>query len=75
MFVQEAISSLHACRRDTNFCVGRKVLPSCCTAILNCCCMLTLHVLLLSKMQTLERIPKMSANWYAEVIKKNRLES
>lgn len=25
-------------------------------------------------MQTLERIPKMSANWYAEVIKKNRLE-
>jgi beta-glucosidase/6-phospho-beta-glucosidase/beta-galactosidase len=26
-------------------------------------------------LQTLERIPKMSANWYAEVIKKNRLES
>lgn len=25
-------------------------------------------------LQTLERIPKMSANWYAEVIKKNRLE-
>ena len=25
-------------------------------------------------MQTLERIPKMSANWYAEVCKKNRLE-
>ncbi|KAF6260086.1 glycosyl hydrolase family 1-domain-containing protein [Scenedesmus sp. NREL 46B-D3] len=26
-------------------------------------------------LQTLERIPKLSANWYAEVIKKNRLES
>lgn len=25
-------------------------------------------------LQTLERIPKMSANWYTEVIKKNRLE-
>eukprot|EP00775_Hariotina_reticulata_P002379 gene2379-2684_t len=25
-------------------------------------------------LQTLERIPKMSANWYAEVIKKNRLD-
>jgi beta-glucosidase/6-phospho-beta-glucosidase/beta-galactosidase len=25
-------------------------------------------------MQTLERIPKMSANWYAEVVKKNRLD-
>jgi beta-glucosidase/6-phospho-beta-glucosidase/beta-galactosidase len=24
--------------------------------------------------QTLERIPKMSANWYAEVVKKNRLD-
>jgi beta-glucosidase/6-phospho-beta-glucosidase/beta-galactosidase len=25
-------------------------------------------------MQTLERIPKMSANWFAEVVKKNRLD-
>lgn len=25
-------------------------------------------------LQTLERVPKMSANWYAEVVKKNRLD-
>lgn len=25
-------------------------------------------------LQSLERIPKMSANWYAEVVKKNRLD-
>jgi hypothetical protein len=31
--------------------------------VLCCCCC-----------QTLERIPKMSANWYAEVVKKNRLD-
>jgi len=24
--------------------------------------------------KTLERVPKMSANWYAEVVKKNRLD-
>ena len=24
--------------------------------------------------ETLERVPKMSAHWYAEVIKRNRLE-
>lgn len=52
-------------------------------AVLFCLSLCILAVLLRARLshthtrcqqQTLERIPKMSANWYAEVVKKNRLD-